>query len=122
MTPWHPTLKGFLRAARAELIAQWLVNPRRAIAKAFQTAVFLATNWFKPRVSEELYRAREEACFNCPAYDSDLQTCGTPGTPPGCKCYQPLRAKFQVNCWAFSLGQDWGWPHELNSRPGPRIL
>lgn len=124
--PWQPTLKGFTKAAVRGLIGYWHLSPIRAGHRLITTGFYLLSMPFRARVSEALYRHREEHCHNCPLYNPRLQTCGNPGEtyrsvithrnePYGCWCYMPLKAKLKVSCWWWlhTQGSE-GWPDELN--------
>ena len=113
---WKPSAWKFLRAARRTLVAQFKLHPDQKLKYVIETAIFFLTAWLRPRVSEQIYRAREAECKTCPIYDQEYETCGLP--PVGCGCHQVTRAKLQVNCWLYTKtnGKE-GWPSELNSFP-----
>lgn len=122
--PWQVEFRPFLRAASANVRAEWQRSPRHAPAKLLAVALFLLKSCLQRngRVSEAVYRQREAHCKACLLYNAALQTCGTPGEttsdqkPFGCGCYLPAKNHFHVSCWLWlHTNHHHGWPDNLNS-------
>lgn len=119
MIPWRVQLIPMLKAF-------WLAMSHSRIpsVQKVRKAWWLLMDLRRPRVSNDIYRQRQERCEVCPIYDHNRQTCGTAGEflesgePYGCGCYMPAKARLHVDCWIWERDlatSTMGWPDELNS-------
>jgi hypothetical protein len=113
-------------------VAKCRLRPRRCLLDVLGVLWFIAWSHLVVRFArglpDNMLRAKRAVhCSACPIFNSDLKTCGTPGETfldpetgkeeqYGCFCYQPLRARFHVDCWLWKrTGGTHGWPNELNA-------
>lgn len=121
-----------LRAFTLAVLAKCKLRPWRCLFDVMGTAWFIlwsniAIRFWKGRPDDYLVAKRALWCENCPIYNKELMTCGTPGDTYidhetgkkeqyGCWCWLPGKIRLHVDCWMWKrTNGELGWPDELNA-------
>ena len=124
-------LRLFVTAATQGAIILCRTSPKgrcaqRLLKSARHVLSVILSNQKLKKERRGLYMARLKKCHRCPLFHQVLKTCGSAdsgvsnGSPIGCLCWMPIKAKLEVDCWLREnedyigpIAREYGWPDAI---------